>query len=634
MLFDYLWLALLFPALGFLYCAILGDVFPRRWAGYVGTLAVGLSLVVASAGLVTLSGLPEQSQAQSSVLYTWIASGKLAIPFGLLVDPLSITMTLIVTGVGFVIHVYSTGYMADDPGYARFFAYMNLFILAMLTLVLADNFVMLLIGWGGVGLCSYLLIAFWFERPEAAAAGVKAFVVNAIGDVGLMLAIFLLIAQLGEIEYLKAFKAAAGLPAGGTVITWITLLILVGAVAKSAQLPLYVWLPDAMAGPAPVSALIHAATMVAAGVYLIARTHPLFEMAPTTMLVVAIIGAVTALFAATIGTVKTNIKRVLAYSTISQLGYMMLALGVGAFSASIFHLATHAFFKALLFLAAGGVIHALAGEEEMAKMGGLRLRLPVVYWTFLVGALALSGFPLFSGFFSKDEIIAAAFFSERGGWLLGLIALLTSALTGYYIFRAFFLAFHGRSRTPDEVAGHLHLPGLTMLIPLVVLAGFSLIAGYIQFPVAGFESFLQPTFAQAHQPEIGGINYWLIAAISATASIAGIGLAYWRCGQEQPAPAEFSAEGWLRRLLLNDYYIEHLYRWVIVWPVFWLGSLVSTIVDPIIVDGVVRGVGGYTRIGSRALGVFQTGYLRTYAVAILAGVVVIIAYALRIGLQR
>ena len=633
-MFDYLWLALAFPALGFLYCATLGTLLPRRLAGYVGSGAIGISFIVVLARLFSLLGQPESSRIKTDTLYTWFAGGDLSIPMGLLIDPLSITMGLVVTGVGFVIHVYSTGYMSDDDGYVRFFAYMNLFILAMLVLVLANNFVMLLIGWGGVGLCSYLLIAFWFERREAAAAGIKAFVVNAIGDVGIMLATFLMIVNLGAIEYGEVFESASNRPAGEGVITAITLLLLLGAAAKSAQLPLYVWLPDAMAGPTPVSALIHAATMVTAGVYLIARSHPLFEQAPLTMVVVAIIGALTALFAATIGAVKTNIKRVLAYSTVSQLGYMTLALGVGAFGAGLFHLVTHAFFKALLFLAAGAVIHALAGEEEMERMGGLRSRLPLVYWTFLIGALALIGFPLFSGFFSKDEIIAAVFLSENGGWALGLIAVLTSAITGYYVFRAFFLTFHGESRVPDDVAAHLHRPGLNIYVPLIVLAAFSAVAGFIQIPGATnvFESFLHPTFAEAHQPEIGGGGYWLIAAASAGAGIAGLALAYSNFGRPRPVSAEFSSDGWLRRLLLNDYYIEHFYRLAFVRPVYWLGNLISIVADPLIIDGIVRGVYIYTRAGARVLGVFQTGYARTYLVVMVAGAVLIVAYALGVGI--
>ena len=389
-----------------------------------------------------------------------------------------------------------------------------------------------------------------------------------------------------------------------------------------------------MAGPTPVSALIHAATMVTAGVYLIARSHPLFEQAPLTMAVVAVIGASTALFAATIGAVKNNIKRVLAYSTVSQLGYMTLALGVGAFGAGLFHLVTHAFFKALLFLAAGAVIHALAGEEEMERMGGLRSRLPIVYWTFLIGALALIGFPLFSGFFSKDEIIAAVFLGENGGWALGSIAVLTSAITGYYVFRAFFLTFHGQSRVPDDVAAHLHKPGLNIYVPLIILAAFSAIAGFIQIPGATnvFESFLNPTFAEAHQPEIGGGGYWLIAAGSAIAGIAGLALAYLMFGKPRPVSAEFSSGGWLRRLLQNDYYIEHFYRLVFVRPVYWLASLISIVADPLIIDGIVRGFYIYTRAGARVLGIFQTGYARTYLVVMVAGAVLIVAYALGVGI--
>ncbi|HLZ09408.1 MAG TPA: NADH-quinone oxidoreductase subunit L, partial [Chloroflexota bacterium] len=392
------------------WCVCFGRLWPRS-AGRVASVMVGLSFVVAVIVFTGLTALAPDDRIRVGEIYTWIGSGAYSIPLGIYLDPLSTAMLLVVTGVSFLIHVYATGYMAGDPGIGRFFAYMNLFVFSMILLVLAGNFVLLMVGWGGVGLCSYLLIAFYSNRPEAAAAGVKAFVVNAVGDVGLILAAALILLTFKAADFVTVFNGAKQVAdqGGASTITTITLLLLVAAIAKSAQLPLYFWLPDAMAGPTPVSALIHAATMVTAGVYLIARAAPLYSLAPSTMALVAWIGALTALFAATIGLVKSNIKRVLAYSTVSQLGYMFLAVGVGGYAAGIFHLATHAFFKALLFLGAGAVIHALGGEEDMNRMGGLARRLPLTYVTFLIGGLAISGVPGLSGFFSKDEIISLAF---------------------------------------------------------------------------------------------------------------------------------------------------------------------------------------------------------------------------------
>ncbi len=631
------WLALLFPLLGFLYCALVGWRLPRALAGYVASAAVGLSFAVALLVFFDLLRYPPSQRFFDVPLWAWIATGDVAVRAGLLVDPLSALMLVVVTGVGFLIHVYATGYMRGDTGYARFFAYMNLFVVAMLTLVLADNFLFLMVGWGGVGLCSYLLIAYWFERPEAAAAGVKAFVVNAIGDVGLLLAVFLIFTTFRTLDYDAVFAAAPrALGAGSPAANAIALLLLVGAVAKSAQLPLYVWLPDAMAGPTPVSALIHAATMVAAGVYLIARAHPIYELSPLAMSVVAGIGAVTAIFAATAAVVKPNIKRVLAYSTISQLGYMFLGVGVGGFAAGMFHLTNHAFFKALLFLAAGGVIHALDGEEDLFKMGGLRSRLPVVHLTFLVGALALSGFPLLSGFFSKDEIVYAAFASARGGWVWGALALIATGFTAFYVFRAFFLAFYGGPLPRNGQAAHLHQPGREMTLPLVALALLSAVAGYVQFPSLSFESYLAPVFgryggAELVPPGFGG-TYWAVAAVSVLATLVGIALAYALYAAANPLPQRLTYQfGALHRLLLNDYYVERLYGRAVVGPLRWLAGKLAWVVDPGVVDGAVDGVGRLTRALSVRLDLLENGYVRSYALVMLLGTVLVLAYVLRLG---
>jgi NADH-quinone oxidoreductase subunit L len=550
---------------------------------------------------------------------------------GLLVDQLSILMVLVVTGVGFLIHVYATSYMGHDAGYARFFSYMNLFIVAMLTLVLADNFLMVMIGWGGVGLCSYLLISFWFQRPEAARAGVKAFVVNAVGDVGLLLAAILILLSFGTLDYDGVFTKAVSInQAQPGLITAITLLLLVAAAAKSAQLPLYTWLPDAMAGPTPVSALIHAATMVTAGVYLIARAHPLFLLAPTTMAVVTAIGAVTALFAASAALVKPNIKRVLAYSTVSQLGYMFVAVGVGAFTAGMFHLVNHAFFKALLFLSAGAVIHALDGEEDMSRMGGLKDRLPLVYWTFLVGGLALAGVPLFSGFFSKDEILAAAL-GEHGSSFAGVLGILAAVFTAAYVGRAIYLTFHGERRSA-AARGHLHLPTSAMTVPLVVLAVFSILAGYVQFPAEWFASYLEPVFSRyavagAQQPALDS-TYWTVAAITFVAVALGIGLAYLVYGHSGPLARRLTYQlvgVW--RLLINDYYVEAGYERFGVQPLRdALGGAAAGLEHGL--DATVNGIGSLARELGGITASAQGGYVRTYATVFLVGGVAVVAFLL------
>jgi NADH-quinone oxidoreductase subunit L len=625
---DIVWRAFLFPLIGFAWCVCFGRLWPRLSA-WVASIMIGLSFVVAVMVFFGLTSLAPDDRIRVGDLYTWIGSGSLSIPFNIYLDPLSTTMLLVVTGVSFVIHVYATGYMSDDPGIGRFFAYLNLFVLSMIVLVLAGNFVLLMVGWAGVGLCSYLLIAFYSHRPEAAAAGVKAFVVNAIGDVGLILAASLILLTFKAVDYFSVFSTAKQtLVAGGPTVTAITLLLLVAAVAKSAQLPLYVWLPDAMAGPTPVSALIHAATMVTAGVYLIARAAPLFSMAPFTMGLIAWIGAITALFAATIGLVKPNIKRVLAYSTVSQLGYMFLAVGVGGYAAGVFHLATHAFFKALLFLGAGAVIHALGGEEDMNRMGGLARRLPMTYVTFLIGGLAISGVPGLSGFFSKDEIISLAFNAPGGNAALGIIALITAGLTSVYIFRLIFLTFHGKSRVDPHVAEHLHPPGLSMVAPLVILAVFAALAGYVQFPGEGFSEFLQPGFKFYGVSVVseGGINV-PIALISSILAIGGILIAWaiWG-GSRQTAENLAKSFGPIGNVLQNDYGINTLYNSAIVAPVRGLGRVCSDILDrdgfDAVVNAVPRAVGGTSGWITR----LESGYVRTYAASILFGTILIVLF--------
>lgn len=634
------WLILLFPVLGFLYSSLIGRVWNRRSCGVVASAAVGLSFVVGVLGLFEMLALRPEARSVESQLYTWIAAGALSVPFSLLLDPLSILMVLVVTGVGFLIHVYAIGYMEGDPDYARFFALMNLFVLAMLVLVLAGNFVLLVVGWGGVGFSSYALIAFWYQKPENAAAGTKAFVVNTIGDVGLLLGIFLIFVTFGRLDYEGVFsQASQKLAFDGPLVTAIVLLLLIGAAAKSAQIPLHIWLPDAMAGPTPVSALIHAATMVTAGVYLIARMHPLFQLSPTAMAVVAIMGALGAFFAATIGLVQPNIKRVLAYSTISQLGYMFLAVGVGVFTAGMFHLVTHAFFKALLFMAAGGVIHALGGEEDLRRMGGLRRGLPVMYWGFLVGALANVGFPLTSGFFSKDEIILGAFASERGSEILGALALVSVVLTGFYLFRAFFMAFHGANRMEAEGHHlHLHRPGLSMAVPVMILTVLAAAGGYLQF-LGGSHSldhFLEPVFDRyAHPvPMMAGAAELqeTLMVLSVTLGLLGIGTALLMYVTRPQLAGEIGS--WyprLYRLLLDKYRVDELYGAVLLRPAKRLADFLSDDVDPAITDGSVRGVAKMVVSSSSGLRRVQTGFVRDYALAVLAGAVLIVAYLVQQG---
>ena len=634
------WLILLFPLLGFLYSSLVGRVVSRRSCGIVSSLAVGASFV---AGLIALSemlSLPVESRAVETQLYTWIAAGKLSVPFSILLDPLSMVMVLVITGVGFLIHVYATGYMHDDRGYARFFAYMNLFVLSMLMLVLAGNFVLLIVGWGGVGFSSYALISFWFHESKNAAAGTKAFVVNSVGDIGLLLATFLIFVKFGRLDYTGVFsRVSHDLAFDGSYVTAIALLLLVGAAAKSAQFPLHIWLPDAMAGPTPVSALIHAATMVTAGVYLIARMSPIFLMSPTAMTVVAAVGAFTALFAATIGLVQPNIKRVLAYSTVSQLGYMFLAVGVGAFTSGMFHLITHAFFKAVLFLSAGGVIHALGGEENLNKMGGLRKSLPVMYWSFLFGALANVGFPLTSGFFSKDEIIFSAFSSQRGNQLLGAMALLSVVFTGFYVFRAFFMTFHGESRFDPH--HHIHKPGAAMSIPVAVLGILAAVGGGLQY-LAGpgtLDRFLEPVFTRYAKPVPVAPGAELIQEplmfFSVILGLSGISVAFMMYVRYPRLAVEVGA--WyprLYRLLLNKYWVDEAYGLLIVRPALWTGRFFSNVFDPAVTDGVIGVFTGTIRAASLGLRKLQTGYVRDYALAVMAGAVVIVFYLIGVGGAR
>ncbi len=636
---DYVGLIPLFPAVGFVFNLFFGRRLAKGTVGLIACGAIGLSFLVSLLVFVDLLNLAPANRSVEKILYTWILSGEFQAKVGFLVDPLSMVMMMVVSGVSFVIHIYSHGYMHDDPDYPRYFTYLNLFVFFMLILVSANNFLLLFVGWEGVGLCSYFLIGFWYEKKSASDAGKKAFIVNRIGDYGFLLAIFLIFVTFGTIDFKAVFAAAPGkLAMGDGLVTLIALLLFMGATGKSAQIPLFTWLPDAMEGPTPVSALIHAATMVTAGVYMVARCHLLFLLAPTALLVVAVIGAATAVFAASIGLAQNDIKRVLAYSTISQLGYMFLACGVGAFTAGIFHLMTHAFFKALLFLGAGSVMHAMAGELDMRKMGALKPHLPRTYWTFLIGTLALAGIFPFAGFFSKDEILWQTL--NQGGVLLWLLGAGAAFMTATYMFRAVFMTFHGNSRVNHGVAHHLHeSPGI-MTVPLMILAILSVTGGFIGFPVIEggnkFAEFLAPVFAPpAGFPKPGEAVHhavsFEVAMMLVSLLIAGLGifLAY-RMYIKNPALPDRLAERYKApyNALVNKYWVDEIYNFIFVRFFLAVSIFFWRFVDDLIVDGIVNGVAALFRGGSEVFKRLQTGNVQNYALSILIGVVLIFGYFL------
>jgi NADH-quinone oxidoreductase subunit L len=625
-----LWLVPVWPLLGFLTNGFFGRRIGKGAVGIVACGSVGLSLVTSVVAVAELLALPPEGRRVTQVVAPWIAAGNFQADWGLLLDPLSAVMILVVSGVGFLIHVYSIGYMHEDPDYPRFFTYLNLFTFSMLMLVLADNYLLLYVFWEAVGLCSYLLIGFWFEKRSAADAGKKAFIVNRVGDFGFALGVMLLWTSLGSLQYDQVFASApAKLSAGGVVVTAITLLLFVGATGKSAQLPLYVWLPDAMEGPTPVSALIHAATMVTAGVYMVARSAPLFNLAPVSLTVVAWIGGLTAVFAATIALVQNDIKRIVAYSTISQLGYMFLGCGVGAYAAAIFHLATHAFFKALLFLGSGSVIHGLSGEQDIRKMGALRRHMPVTAWTFLIAALANAGiFPL-AGFWSKDEILYGAIAGGHAAvWVLGAGG---AFLTAFYMLRCYYVVFEGRSRVDAHAAHHLHESPLVMTAPLVILAAFSAVVGFVGFPPehGAYHRFVAPVFAIAKEavPHAAPVGEVPMAVLSLAIAVAGVLVAtrfyVWR--PESPARmVERYPKAY--QVLLDKYYVDEVYEALFVEPIrsgsVWLWRKF----DDLVIDGSVNGVAAVVRVGSLVLRRVQTGYVMNYVLSFLVGVVAILGY--------
>jgi NADH-quinone oxidoreductase subunit L len=643
LILEHLWIIPLLPLLGSAVNGLLGRKWPNRVVNSVALGATGLSFLFAVEAVREFLRLPPEHIPWVQKYFTWIAAGGFRAGFDLQIDQLTVVMLMVVTGVGFLIHIYSTGYMAHEGGYYRFFSYLNLFMFFMLILVMAANYVLLFVGWEGVGLCSYLLIGFSFLKKSAADAGKKAFIVNRIGDFGFMLGMFLLFRTFGSLDFVTVFSKAAPLQPDALgqfgIMTVACLLLFMGATGKSAQLPLYVWLPDAMEGPTPVSALIHAATMVTAGVYVVARSHVLFTHAPTAMLVVAIVGCATAIFAATIGLVQTDIKKVLAYSTVSQLGYMFLACGVGAFSAGIFHLMTHAFFKALLFLAAGSVIHAMGGEQDMRRMGGLSKKIKWTYVTMLTATLAIAGFPPFAGFFSKDSILFSAFQSANGGpntgHILYAIGLLTALLTSFYMFRLVFLTFFGKQRY-DEHHVHVHESPWSMLGPLVILAVLSTVGGWFAAPsfwggADYFSNFLAPvlggggesaaTETAAHSLEM------ILAVVAIVTALIGFGVAFWLYIRRPGNPEALakSMKG-AYNTLLNKYYIDELYAAVIVNPLMWISTNVLwKFVDVAGIDGTVNGVATSATSLGDTIRHAQSGNTRSYAVWVVIGALVIIA---------
>ncbi|MBZ0264472.1 NADH-quinone oxidoreductase subunit L [bacterium] len=640
---------ILFPLLG----VVLNGFFGNRWsgkaAGILASTMIGASFVVAVMITMQLIGMDPHHRMEEIKYFTWIKVGGLNLDFGFLIDPLTTVMILVVTGISTLIHIYSIGYMHGDSRMRLFFVYLNLFVFFMLVLVLGNSYPIMFIGWEGVGLASYLLIGFWWEDQSKAEAGMKAFVVNRIGDFGMLVAMFLLFSHLGTLTFTEVFDAAAikwGHHIGNATITAITLMLLLGATGKSAQLPLYVWLPDAMAGPTPVSALIHAATMVTAGVYMIARSNLLYMLAPTSMTVVALVGGLTAFFAATIGLKQMDIKKVLAYSTVSQLGYMVMACGIGAFGAGVFHLMTHAFFKALLFLGSGAVIHTMHGAlhhvhdhhtdpQDIRNMGGLRKYIPVTFSTFFIATLAIAGIPGLSGFFSKDEILAQSFAS--GNMLAYGLGLAAAVITAFYMFRLVFLTFYGEYKGPEGSAEGLHESPKSMTVPLIILAFLAIVGGYVGLPIVLgenvnlFHNYMHPVFAHGqevvhhHANHLSHATEWLLIGISVAAALVGIFLAWTIYRKQGKVALPDAAQAGIDKVLLNKYYVDELYNFIVIKPLIGICNFAWKIFDAGFIDGIlvlgsaksVRWIGG----GVRRL---QTGVVGNYAFMLAVGILVLL----------
>jgi len=640
-----LWLIPVLPLAG---AAINGFLGKRSSRTAVTTIALFFSGAALAMGLLVALRFSSLTLPYQEYFAHWIRSGSFSVDFAFYLDQLSLVMLLVVTGVGFLIHVYSVGYMWDDPSYYRFFSYLNLFMFFMLTLVLAGNYLMMFIGWEGVGLASYLLIGFWFTKDSAASAGKKAFIVNRIGDFGFLIALFLLIKHFGSLNFDQVFQSINPLraeTASAGLLTAIGILLMVGACGKSAQIPLYIWLPDAMEGPTPVSALIHAATMVTAGVYMVSRSHVIFERAPMALTVVAIIGTLTAFFAATIGIAQTDIKKVLAYSTVSQLGYMFMACGVGAFSAGIFHLMTHAFFKGLLFLAAGSVIHAVGGEQDMRKMGGLKSYIPWTFLTMGIATLAISGIPPLAGFWSKDEILWKAY---QVSWIYWLIGLITAFLTSFYMFRLLYMTFfgdyrgvqvdahgHGSHGQGEHGQGEPHESPMVMLAPLMILALLSLVGGLVGIG-NHFEHFLAPVFGTGETVEaVSRVTELLLMGVSVIVAVLGWWLAYWLyCARPELPQKIADSLGGFYEAVVHKYYVDEFYAAVFVRPLI-DGStrILWQDVDRKVIDAAVNNAGAGARHLSDEVRHMQSGNIRSYAGWIAAGSAVVIGFMIWMGVR-
>jgi NADH-quinone oxidoreductase subunit L len=613
----------LFPLIGFLINGFFGKKLNKNLSGVIASSALFVSFILAALIFNELNSSNVKSQIV--VLFSWINSGTLQIPFEFLVDPLSSLFLLIITGIGFLIHVYSIGYMSHDEGLSRFFTYLNLFVFFMLLLVLGNNYLIMFVGWEGVGLCSYLLIGFWFKNNAYNNAARKAFVMNRIGDLGFLLGIILVFLTFGSVSYNEIFQKAGTVHP--SIITTIALLLFIGAMGKSAQIPLYTWLPDAMAGPTPVSALIHAATMVTAGIYMVVRSNVFYSISEIASETVAVVGVVTALFAATIGLFQNDIKKILAYSTVSQLGLMFLGLGVGAYSSAVFHVTTHAFFKALLFLGAGSVIHAMGGEQDIRKMGGLSGKIKITYVTMLLGTIAISGLPPFSGFFSKDEILAHTYEHSKTLWLLGIIA---SMLTAFYMFRLIFLTFFGKFRGTHEQEHHLHESPASMTFPLIVLAVFSVFGGLLGLPefwhLPNWMSHnLDSVIVRKNPSTLSHDKEWILMGLAVAAAITVIYFTYLLFVKNRvlPAEKEDQMKPW-QKLIYNKYFIDEFYDVVIRKPLDILSLVFHKFIDIQIIDGIVNGVGSSVKFIGSGVRLIQRGNIGFYVISMVLGIVLVL----------